>query len=109
MEILQTNPREGACVELPSDAFVAWCLAAAQRGDVGAYFDLGVAFSTGREGFCCDLVEAHKWFNIAATAGHEASALCRADLAREMTSREVAEAQRRAREWLAGCPRKAAA
>jgi TPR repeat protein len=77
-------------------------------GDVGAYFDLGVAFSTGCEGLSCDLVEAYKWFNIAATAGHEASAVHRAELAREMTSREIAEAQRRAREWLGGHPRRAA-
>jgi TPR repeat protein len=108
MEVLRINPQERAHVETPSDAFVALCLSAAQKGDIGAYFDLGVALSTGGEELPCDLVEAHKWFNIAATAGHEASALCRADLAGEMTPREIAEAQRRAREWLAGSPRKAA-
>lgn len=95
-------------VRAPTDAFVACSLASAQSGDVGAYFDLGVAYSTGSQGTPCDFIEAHKWFNIAATAGHEESALCRADLAREMTEREIAEAQRRAREWLNGSMRKAA-
>ena len=78
----------------------AW-LAAAAEGKAGACFDLGVAFSTGSNGAECDLVEAHKWFNLAAARGHEEAARCRADIADEMTAREIAEAQRRARQWLA--------
>lgn len=90
------------------DALVANCLAAAAQGDISAYFDLGVAFSTGSHGVSCDLVEAHKWFNLAAVAGHEEAAMCRADIADEMTAREIAEAQRRAREWLSTTARRAA-
>ena len=91
-----------------ADLLVAACLAAAAQGDVAAYYDLGVAYSTGSHGVACDLIEAHKWFNLAAVAGHEESAWCRADIAEEMTAREIAEAQRRAREWLAAGQRKAA-
>lgn len=80
--------------------FGAW-LAEAGRGQAGACFDLGVAFSTGSNGAPCDLIEAHKWFNLAAARGHEEAANCRADIADEMTAREIAEAQRRARQWLA--------
>jgi len=83
------------------DMLVATCLAAASQGDCSAYFDLGVAFSTGSHGAGCDLIEAHKWFNLAAVAGHEEAAICRSEVAEEMTAREIAEAQRRAREWLA--------
>ena len=83
------------------DMLVAECLAAAAQGDGSAYFDLGVAFSTGSHGAGCDLIEAHKWFNLAAVGGHEEAAVCRAEVADEMTAREIAEAQRRAREWLA--------
>lgn len=83
-----------------ADMLVARCLAAAAQGDLAAYFDLGVAFSTGSHGAPCDLIEAHKWFNLAAVAGHEAAAGCRADVSDEMTAREIAEAQRRARNWL---------
>ena len=91
-----------------ADLLVAKCLAAAAKGSSSAYFDLGVAFSTGSHGVGCDLIEAHKWFNLAAVAGHAESAWCRADIAEEMTAREIAEAQRRAREWIAAGSRKAA-
>ena len=84
-----------------ADALVAECLAAFSSGSLDAIYDLGVAFSTGSHGVTCDLVEAHKWFNIAASRGHAEASLCRADISEEMTAREIAEAQRRAREWLA--------
>ncbi|MBU6269411.1 MAG: hypothetical protein KGN34_17830 [Sphingomonadales bacterium] len=87
---------------------VATCLAAAAQGDINAYFDLGIAYSTGSHGVDCDLIEAHKWFNLAAVSGHEESQACRADISEEMTAREIAEAQRRAREWIAATARKAA-
>ena len=90
------------------DLLVATCLAAAAQGDVSAYYDLGVAYSTGSHGVDCDLIEAHKWFNLAAASGHGEAALCRADISDEMTAREIAEAQRRAREWLSATARKAA-
>ncbi|MEY4240041.1 MAG: hypothetical protein RL339_2642 [Pseudomonadota bacterium] len=90
------------------DLLVATCLAAAAQGDVSAYYDLGVAYSTGSHGVDCDLIEAHKWFNLAAASGHVEAALCRADISDEMTAREIAEAQRRAREWLSATVRKAA-
>lgn len=79
---------------------VATCLADAANGDSNALFDLGVACSTGSHGVACDMIEAHKWFNLAAVGGHDEAAFCRADIADEMTAREIAEAQRRAREWL---------
>lgn len=78
----------------------AW-LAEAGIGEAGACYDLGVAFSTGSSGAPCDLIEAHKWFNLAAARGHEEAAHCRAEISEEMTAREIAEAQRRARQWLA--------
>ncbi|MEN9932411.1 MAG: hypothetical protein RIS17_984 [Pseudomonadota bacterium] len=87
--------------ERAEDLLVASCLTAAAQGDTSAYYDLGVAYSTGSHGVSCDLIEAHKWFNLAAVAGHSEAALCRADISDEMTVREISEAQRRAREWLA--------
>ncbi|MFC3098223.1 SEL1-like repeat protein [Alteraurantiacibacter palmitatis] len=90
------------------DLQVAQCLAAAAAGDTSAYFDLGVMYSTGSHGVAADMIEAHKWFNLAASRGHEEAAWCRADVADEMTAREIAEAQRRAREWLSAGTRRAA-
>jgi uncharacterized protein len=91
-----------------TDLLVANCLAAAIEGDIGACYDLGVAYSTGSHGVGCDLVEAHKWFNLAAVGGHAEAQMCRADIAEEMTAREIAEAQRRARQWMVDSTRKAA-
>ena len=92
---------EATAADLGADTLIAQCLAAAAQGDLTALYDLSVAFSTGSHGAPCELVEAHKWFNLAATRGHEEAAWCRADISDEMTAREIAEAQRRAREWLA--------
>jgi TPR repeat protein len=94
--------------ERAEDLLVASCLAAAAQGDISAYYDLGVAYSTGSHGVECDLIEAHKWFNLAAVGGHAEAQMCRADISEEMTAREIAEAQRRAREWIAASSRKAA-
>jgi uncharacterized protein len=47
-----------------------------------------------------DRVNAHKWFNLAATRGNLEAARCRQELAGEMTQAEVFAAQRAAREWL---------
>jgi len=94
--------------ESAADMLVASCLAAATAGDISAYFDLGVAYSTGSHGVSCDLIEAHKWFNLAAVAGYDDAAQCRADISDEMTAREIAEAQRRAREWISANSRRAA-
>ncbi|WP_341711564.1 hypothetical protein [Erythrobacter sp.] len=101
----------GAGVIIQGEAaamLVSECLAAYVQGSVDALYDLGVAFSTGSHGVTADFIEAHKWFNIAASKGHEEAAWCRSDVSDEMTAREIAEAQRRAREWLAEGQRKAA-
>ncbi|MGF1549910.1 MAG: hypothetical protein ACFBQW_05180 [Sphingomonadaceae bacterium] len=83
-------------------------LADAARGDIRALFELGISYSTGSDGCEVDLVEAHKWFNLAALNGDERSQQCRAEIAEEMTAREIAEAQREARAWIAAMERRAA-
>ena len=74
--------------------------ALADTGDDHAMFELGCAYSTGSHGLPCDMVEAHKWFNLAAANGHEEAPQCRFEVASEMTAREIADAQRNARAWL---------
>ena len=81
----------------------------AVRGDADALYELGVAYSTGTHGIEVDLVEAHKWFNLAALNGSERGQESRAEIADEMSAREIAEAQRQARAWLAATGRRAAA
>jgi TPR repeat protein len=62
-------------------------------------FERGMYLSAGRGG-TVDLVEAHKWFNIAAAAGDPVAARRRNELAREMSREQVAAALRAAREWV---------
>jgi TPR repeat protein len=95
-----------AAAQQAASVAVARKMAAAER-DSDACFELGVVYSTGAAGIECDLIEAHMWFNLAAARGHQQAADMRAEIAEEMTAREIAEAQRRARQWLAS-QRKAA-
>jgi len=74
---------------------------ALHMSDIDALLDLGFACSTGTRGYDLDLVSAHKWFNLAALGGSEEAQYCRTDIADQLSSREIAEAQRGARAWLA--------
>ena len=64
-------------------------------------YRLGLEASIGGETADSDLVTAHKWFNLAAMQGHMEARVYRKELALEMSSDEIAEAQRLAREYLA--------
>ena len=89
-----------AISEKSADFLVRSRIADAARGNVDALYELGVTYSTGRGGIIVDLIEAHKWFNLAALSGDARSLMCRAEISVEMTAREIAEAQRQARSWL---------
>lgn len=80
----------------------------AMRGGPEALFDLGICYQTGTAGAGVDLIEAHKWFNLAAVSGISEAADARAEVAEDMTAREIAEAQRQARAWLSMTQRRAA-
>ena len=72
---------------------------AARMGEQDALCNLGIIYATGK-GVDVDFITAHKWFNLAAMRGSQEAREQRAELAREMTPAQVAEAQRMAREWL---------
>jgi hypothetical protein len=80
----------------------------AMRGDSDACFELGVSYSAGADGCPLDLVAAHKWFNLAAMQGNRRAAECRSEISEEMSAREILEAQRQARAFLASTGRMAA-
>lgn len=63
-------------------------------------YRLGLEASVENDEGSSDLVNAHKWFNLAAMMGNIEARTYRAELAREMTAEEIAEAQRLAREYL---------
>tara|TARA_B100001105_G_C22296480_1_gene401888 strand:+ start:605 stop:901 length:297 start_codon:yes stop_codon:yes gene_type:complete len=83
-------------------------LTSAARGSADACLDLGMAYSCGTGGVAIDFIEAHKWFNLAALGGSEQGQALRAEIAEEMTAREIAEAQRQARAWIAATQSRAA-
>lgn len=62
-------------------------------------YELGLMYCTGRSGDY-NLVEAHKWFNLAAMRGNADAKRLRVELALEMTRAEISRAQKLAREWL---------
>ena len=85
-----------ACIDIDS---LAQYERDAKEGRADALYNLGLAYSTG-QGVGVDMIAAHKWFNLAAVRGVEAAKSWRNQLAAEMTTGQVAEAQRLAREWL---------
>jgi TPR repeat protein len=46
-----------------------------------------------------DFVQTHMWFNLAAAQGNAEAKNFRNLIAKDMTSEQIAEAQRLAREW----------
>jgi hypothetical protein len=66
-------------------------------------FGLGMVYSSGA-GVAVDLVQAHKWFNIAAMRGHQQAAQLRREVAEQMSDSEIGCAQRAARDWLKAHP-----
>ncbi len=66
-------------------------------------FGLGMNYSSGA-GVAADLVQAHKWFNIAAMRGHKDGAQMRKEIAEQMSDSEIGCAQRAARDWLKSHP-----
>ena len=83
-----------------TEAFLERRLQAARSGDADALYQIGLAYSCGAHGIDLDLIEAHKWLNLAGIAGSREARACRAQLAEEMTAREIADAQREARAWM---------
>lgn len=79
------------------DTGAAMAIEATANGDI--LFDLGVLYSSGRNGLI-DLVAAHKWFNLAALRGRVDAISLRQEVAGQMSDAEIALAQREARAWM---------
>lgn len=79
------------------DTGATMAIEATANGDI--LFDLGVLYSSGRNGLI-DLVAAHKWFNLAALRGRVDAISLRQEVAGQMSDAEIALAQREARAWM---------
>ena len=70
----------------------------AEQGDANAQYNLGVFYDNGL-GVPQDKVSAYTWLNLSAAQGRDGAAAFRDLIARRMTPAQIAEAQKRAREW----------
>ena len=70
----------------------------AEQGDASAQYNLGVFYDNGL-GVPQDLVRAYMWFTLSAAQGKDGAAVFRDLIARRMTSTQITEAQKLAREW----------
>jgi TPR repeat protein len=77
---------------------VKWFRRAAEQGQAGAQYNLGLMYGNG-DGVPQDHMLAHMWFNLAAAQGLVPAKENRDIAAKRMTSEQIAEAQRLAREW----------
>ena len=84
----------------PAEALVEW-QTAADAGDRRAMMALGRLYLQGI-GVLQNYVEAHKWFNLAASRGEMDAVAERDALAQKMTAEERAEAQKLALSWQPG-------
>ena len=71
----------------------------AATGGKEALYNLGMMYCIGRD-VEIDLVSAHKWLNLAALRGSDEAKTIRGEISAEMSTEEIAEAQRQARSWM---------
>jgi TPR repeat protein len=99
----------GRGVPLDFAEAVKWYRKAANQGYAEAQYNLGILYATGG-GVAQDYVQAHTWLNLAASrfpADHyRDDAVTMRDLvvAPNMTTAQIAEAQKLAREWRPTAP-----
>jgi TPR repeat protein len=96
---------EGKGVPQDYSEAVKWYRLAAERGDPQAQYNLGLAYAKG-EGVAEDSVSAHMWLNLAAArfpasdaANRGVATASREAVANRMSPEEIADAQKRAREF----------
>ncbi len=77
-----------------------WYRRAAGQGLVLAQNNLGIMYEKGH-GVPQDYVQAHKWFNLAATQGDKEAEKYRDFVAKKMTPADISKAQKLARQWWA--------
>ncbi len=77
---------------------LSWFRRAAEQRNALAFAKLGLMYAQGR-GVSQDFIEAHMWYNLSASHGEKRAMESREALAKQMTPAQLAEAQRKARDW----------
>jgi len=76
---------------------VKWYRLAAQQGDASAQYGLGLLYAKG-QGVVQDYVKGHSWFNLGAANGNANAVKGRDIVAKLMTSQQIGDAQKLARD-----------
>ena len=76
------------------------CLSLAEQGDVESQLYIGLIYDMGQR-VKKDYVLAHMWLNIAASNGNSDARNARFRMDSKMSTEQIQEAQRLAREWIA--------
>ena len=91
----------GALQDFPEAA--KWLKLAAEQGYGLAQYELGLIYRTGY-GLAVDQVQSYVWLNLAAAAGIQQAVAARDDVMRTLSNKQLSQAQKIAREWLAARP-----
>lgn len=81
-----------------------WLKLAAEQGYALAQYELGLIYRTGY-GLATDQVQSYMWLNLAAAAGIQQAVMVRDEVMRSLSSKQLAQAQKNSREWLASRPK----
>ena len=96
--------QNGWGVPIDEELGMQWYLQAADQGVVGAQLALGRVYALDfSEKY--DPVKAYMWFSLAARQGISKAKTAQFEYAAQLTSAQIAEAQKLIREWLAKHPR----
>jgi TPR repeat protein len=77
-----------------------WLKLAAEQGYALAQYELGLIYRGGY-GLAIDQVQSYVWLNLAAAAGVQQAVGARDDVMRSLNTRQLAQAQKISRDWLA--------
>jgi uncharacterized protein len=90
--------RKGQGVPQDYEEAVKWYRSAAEHSLAFAQTNLGIMYAVG-QGVEKDYVRAYVWLNLAAAQGDGNASRGREHILKDMSSSQIAEAQRLAREW----------
>jgi hypothetical protein len=77
-----------------------WLRLAAEQGYALAQYELGLIYRSGY-GLAIDQVQSYVWLNLAAAGGVQQAVGARDDVMRSLNTRQLAQAQKISRDWLA--------
>lgn len=93
--------KEGLGVRQDAREAASWFHKAAEQGHGEALYTLGGMYERGQGAIPVDLVQAHKWFDIAVAAGFDIAQDNLQEIEAKMSREQIEEARSMSREWLA--------